>query len=67
MNAITFVKNQQTSIVTTKEELIKEINHYKAFWLSSIGPEYTNQEKTVKIVVSGMDQELRKWLSNRMR
>lgn len=67
MNAITFVKNQQTSIVTTKEDLLKEINHYKTFWISGIGSEYSNQERTVKIKVHGLDNELRQYLANRMK
>jgi hypothetical protein len=65
--AITFVRNIQTSIVTTKEELIKELNHYQAWWLSSVGSTYTNDTKGVKIVVAGMTEDDRNWLASRMR
>ena len=68
MHAITFQKGTQASIVSTKEDLIKEINYYKCFWLSSTGTEYTNHpEHTVKIKVTGLTPDLRQWLSSRMR
>ena len=65
--AIVWVNNRQVSIVTTREELIKEINHYQAFWLSSIGNEYSSKITKSKIIVNGLTEEDRKWLSARMR
>lgn len=64
--AITFVKNRQVSIVSSKEELLKEINHYKAFWLTNVGT-YTNKENTTVIKLFGFDYSDIKWLSNRMK
>lgn len=66
-DAIVFVKNCQTSIITTKEELIKEINHFQCWWLSSVGYEYSNDTKNVKIKVNGLTKEDRYWLAARMR
>jgi len=66
LTAVTFQGSLQASIVNTKEELIKEINHYKAFWLTAIGNTYTNN-KGVNIVITGLNEDTRKWLSNRMR
>ena len=66
MEAITFVNRHQVSIVSSKEELLREINHYQAFWLSSIGNEYSNN-KNVIIKVFGLTPEIRLWLSARMR
>ena len=65
MEAITWQNGLMTSIVKSKEELLGEINHYQAFWLTNRG-EYTNN-KVVKIVVNGLTEEDRKWLSGRMR
>jgi len=65
MYAITFQKGIQTSIVTSKEELIREINHYQAFWLTSVGS-YVNEFGT-EIKVRGLTHEIRKWLSMRMK
>lgn len=65
--AITFVNNRQTSIVTSLEELIKEINHYQCFWLDSLGKWYSNTNKTVSIMVKDLTYDDRKWLSMRMR
>jgi hypothetical protein len=67
MQARTFVRRNQVAITNTKEELIKEINHYQAYWLSGVGAEYSNTGKTVRIVVSGLDNDLRSWLASRMR
>ena len=66
MEAITFVNRHQVSIVTSKEELLREINHYQAFWLSSIGNEYSN-DKDVIIKVNGLTPAIRRWLSVRMK
>ena len=66
MEAITFINRHQVSIVSTKEELLKEINHYQAFWLSSLGDEYSNNKNAV-IKVFGLTPEIRTWLSLRMR
>ena len=66
MEAITFVNRHQVSIVSSKEELLREINHYQAFWLSSLGDEYSNNKNAV-IKVSGLTPEIRTWLSLRMR
>jgi len=65
--AITFIKNQQTSIVTTREDLLKEINHFSAFWLSSVGATYSSASGNVRIVVEEFTKEDRLFLSARMR
>ena len=73
IEAITFQNGHSCSFTTTAGELLKEINHYKAFWLSSVGGEYTNSiptsVKNPKVVIKtkGLTDEIRKWLSVRMR
>ncbi len=36
ISATIFVNGRGTSIVTTKEEIIKEINHFRLFWMAGI-------------------------------
>ena len=74
VESITFVDNESCSYTTTTvSELIKEINHYQAFWLSSVGHEYTNSvpssKKSPKVVikVKNLTPEIRSYISNRMR
>ena len=73
IESITFVDGHSCSFTTTAGELLKEINHYQAFWLSSVGGEYTNNVPTsvknpkVVIKTKGLTQEIRKWISSRMR
>ena len=73
IESITFVNGHFCSFTTTAGELLKEINHYQAFWLSSVGGEYTNSVPTsvknpkVVIKTKGLTQEIRKWISSRMR
>ena len=73
IEAITFQDGHSCSFTTTVGELLDEINHYKAFWLSSVGGEYTNSVPTsvknpkVVIKTKGLTQEIRKWISSRMR
>ena len=64
-SAIVFVNNQQVSILSTLEDLIKDINHYQAFWLSNTGS-YTNNKNTY-IKVHGLTNQDRQWLSARMK
>jgi len=63
--AITFVNNKQVSIVSSLDELLKEINHYKAFWLFN-HHFYTNI-KNVVIRVENLTDEDRLYLSSRMK
>ena len=65
-HAITFVNNRQTSIVTSLEELIKEINHYQCFWLDSASSKYSSIGGVVRVVVEGLSNEDRKWLAERV-
>lgn len=65
--AIVFQNGTLTSIITTKEELIKEINHYQCWWLSNVGFEYSNKANSVKIKVKNLTDDDRHWLSVRMR
>ena len=66
MIAITFLNNQQTSIVSSVEELIKEINHFQAFYPSIKDGYYTNH-KDVCIKVYGLTDSDKKLLSDRMK
>lgn len=54
ISATIFVNGRGTSIVTTKEEIIKEINHFRLFWMANIMEKshdgtytahYSNEEK----------------------
>ena len=73
IEAITFQDGHSCSFTTTAGELLDEINHYKAFWLSSVGGEYTNsvpsslKKPRIVIKTKGLTDEIRKWLSVRMR
>lgn len=72
VNAIVFQGGTSCSYITTVGELIDEINHYQAFWLSSIGHEYTNRPtfnkpQRITIKVNGLTQEIRKFIANRFR
>jgi hypothetical protein len=76
ISATIFVNGRGTSIVTTKEEIIKEINHFRLFWMAGIMEKnhdgtytahYSNEEKTARIAIHGFTYELRKWLSMRMK
>ena len=73
IEAITFQDGHSCSFTTTVGELLDEINHYKAFWLSSVGGEYTNsvhgslKKPRIVIKTKGLTDEIRKWLSVRMR
>ena len=73
ISAITYQNGVSCSYVTTVGELIEEINHYKAFWLSSVGHEYTNKPPSsnlkphVVIKVCGLTREIRNFISNRLR
>lgn len=77
ISATIFVNGRGTSIVTTKEEIIKEINHFRLFWMANIMEKshdgtytahYSNEEKrTALIAIHGFTYELRKWLSMRMK
>ena len=73
IEATTFQNGYSCSFTTTAGELLDEINHYQAFWLSSVGGEYTNSVPTsVKnpkavIKTKGLTPEIRIWLSSRMK
>ena len=73
VESVTFVNGESCSYTTTVSELIEEINHYQAFWLSSVGHEYTNSvpssKKSPKVIikVKNLTPEIRAYISNRMR
>ena len=73
VNAVVFQRGTSCSYITTVGELIDEINHYQAFWLSSVGHEYTNKPPSsnlnphVVIKVCGLTREIRNFISNRLR
>ena len=73
VESVTFVNGESCSYTTTVSELIEEINHYQAFWLSSVGHEYTNSvpssKKSPKVIikVKNLTPEIRSYISNRMR
>lgn len=73
IESITFVDGHSVSFTSTAGELLNEINHFKAFWLSGVGGEYTNSVPTsvknpkVVIKTKGLTDEIRHWLSLRMR
>ena len=73
VESIVFVNGESCSYTTTVNELIKEINHYQAFWLSSVGHEYINSvpssKKSPKVIikVKNLTPEIRSYISNRMR
>ena len=73
IEAITFQDGHSCSFTTTAGELLGEINHYQAFWLSSVGGEYSNRapesilKPRVVIRTKGLTPEIRDWLSKRMR
>jgi len=70
---ITFVNGVSCSYGSTVGEALKEINHYRAFWLSSVGAEYSTSQLDVKRpravikITKGFTPEIRQWLSKRMR
>ena len=71
IESTTFVNRNSVSHTTTVGELLNEINHYQAFWLSSVGGEYTSvptsvRNPTVVIKTKGLTPEIRIWLSSRM-
>lgn len=76
ISATIFINGRGASIVTTKEEIIKEINHFRMFWMANVieknhdgtyTAHYSNEEKTARIAIHGFTYELRKWLSMRMK
>ena len=73
IESTTFVNYRSVSYTTNVGELLNEINHYQAFWLSSVGGEYTNSVPTsvrnpkVVIKTKGLTPEIRIWLSSRMK
>lgn len=67
IRAITYVKGTSVSIITTIDDLLKELNHYRAFWLSSVGSVYSSKVTPVEVKVEGLTEEDRRWLSARMR
>ena len=73
VESVTFVNGESCSYTTNVSELIEEINHYQAFWLSSVGHEYTNsvpsskKDPKVIIKVKNLTPEIRSYISNRMR
>ena len=72
IEAITFQNGHSCSFTTTVGELLDEINHYKAFWLSSVGGVYSTSQLETKrprasIQTKGLTPEIKEWLSKRMR
>ena len=72
IEAITFQDGHSCSFTTTAGELLGEINHYQAFWLSSVGGVYSTSQLETKrpraaIHTKGLTPEIRDWLSKRMR
>ena len=72
IEAITFKYGYSCSFTTTAGELLDEINHYQAFFLSSVGGVYSTSQLETKrpraaIHTKGLTPEIRDWLSKRMR
>lgn len=73
IEATVFQYGHSCSHVTTVGEVLKEINHYQAFWLSSVGAQYSTSQLDVKRpravikITKGFSPEIREWLSKRMR
>ena len=72
IEATTFQNGYSCSFTTTAGELIDEINHYQAFFLSSVGGVYSTSQLDTKrpraaIHTKGLTPEIRDWLSKRMR
>lgn len=64
-SAMTFVKNHMTSITTSKEELLKEILHFKAFWPTKTGY-YTDGDK-VSIKVFELTEQDKEYIEERIK
>ena len=72
IESTTFVNGCSVSFTTTVGELLNEINHYQAFWLSSVGGVYSTSQLETKrpraaIHTKGLTPEIKEWLSKRMR
>lgn len=64
-SAMTFVKNHMTGITTSKEELLKEILHFKAFWPPSADC-YTDHN-CVLIKVFELTEQDREYIEERIK
>ncbi len=73
IESITFVNDRSVSFTSNLGELLDEINHYQAFYLSNIGSYTTStisastKNKLVDIRPKNLTYEMRCWLSNRMK
>ena len=72
IESVTFVNGHSVSFTSTLGELLDEINHYQAFYLSNIGSYTTSTisvstNNRVNINPRNLTYEMRCWLSNRMK
>lgn len=64
---ITFENNRQVSIVSSVKEIIGEINHFQAYWLSADKKKYTNAKGSVIICTEGLSNYDQRIIAEKMR